>query len=101
MTVYVDDMQREASVRGMTRRWSHLMADDPAELRAFAQSIGLRISWLQRAGTYREHFDVTETVRQRAIQRGAIPVRFEDTPGLHRTFRERARAERASRAESA
>jgi hypothetical protein len=101
MTVYVDDMQREASVGGVTRRWSHLMADDPAELRAFAQSIGLRVSWVQRAGTYREHFDVTEAVRQRAIRCGAIPVRFEDTPDLHRAVRERARAKQASRAESA
>lgn len=92
MTVYVDDMLRKATVRGMTRRWSHLMADDPAELRAFASAIGLKLTWVQRPGTYREHFDVTESVRLRAIQYGAVSVRFEDTPALHRIFRERARA---------
>lgn len=101
MSVYVDDMLREATVRGMTRRWSHLMADEPAELRAFALSIGLKMSWLQREGSYREHFDVTEAVRLRAIQHGAVAVRFEDTPDLHRRFRERARAARLANAKSA
>lgn len=98
MTVYVDDMLREATVKGMTRRWSHLMADDPAELRAFACAIGLKLSWVQRPGTYREHFDVTESVRLRAIRHGAVSVRFEDTPALHRRFRERAQAARAQSA---
>lgn len=98
MTVYVDDLLRKATVRGMTRRWSHLMADDPDELRAFAATIGLKMLWVQRPGTYREHFDVTESVRLAAIRKGAVPVRFEDTPALHRVFRERARAAHAQSA---
>lgn len=91
VTVYVDDMLRVATVQGMRRRWSHLMADDPAELRAFAHLIGLKMSWLQQAGCYREHFDVTEAVRLRAIKRGAVIIRFEDAPELHRKLRDRER----------
>lgn len=43
------------------RRASHLVSTMPAEmgaaeLLAFARGIGLRDSWLQHAGTAREHF---------------------------------------------
>ncbi|MFJ8895202.1 DUF4031 domain-containing protein [Leifsonia sp. NPDC102414] len=95
MVVYVDDMRRTATVRGMTRQWSHLVADTSAELRAFAVEIGLSLSWIQRPGTYREHFDVTDAMRAAALRHGAVAVSFEAMPALHRRLRERARAQRA------
>ena len=46
-------------------RSSHLVSDLPgeagtAELVAFARGIGMRATWLQKAGTPHEHFDVFE-----------------------------------------
>jgi hypothetical protein len=77
MTVYVDDMRRRASVGGRRpANWSHLMADDPAELRGFARQLGLRPEWVQHEGTYREHFDVTDTVRALAVQLGAQQISY-------------------------
>lgn len=77
MTVYVDDMLRPAKVAGARRaNWSHLFADTPRELREFAQRLGLRLEWVQHAGTHREHFDVTATVRARALDLGAEPITY-------------------------
>lgn len=46
-------------------RMYHMLSDIPGaegarELRAFALSLGFRERWVQYAGGYREHFDVTE-----------------------------------------
>ena len=80
MTVYVDDMRRPANLTGRPARWSHLMADGPMahhELMQAALDLGLRDEWLQHPGTHREHFDVTETVRRRAIAGGiAEPISY-------------------------
>lgn len=81
MAVYVDNMRRYAwmdrgSGRPVTGRWSHLLADDPAELAAFAARLGLRPEWLQLPGTAREHYDVVETVRRRAVKAGAVPIAY-------------------------
>lgn len=77
MTVYVDDYAAPATVNGRKGRWSHLIADSSAELTAFAAVLGLASHWVQYPGTFREHFDVTESVKRRAIQMGAVPI------GLH------------------
>jgi hypothetical protein len=75
MTVYVDDWRVPATVGSYTSRWSHLFTDseDLTELHDFAQSIGLRRSWFQdkESGA---HYDVTDRLRQRAINAGAQPV---------------------------
>lgn len=80
MAVYVDDMRRPAQLTGRPARWSHLMADGPfahEQLMQAALDLGLREEWLQHEGTHREHFDVTETVRQEAIARGiAVPISY-------------------------
>jgi hypothetical protein len=62
--------------RSFTGRWSHLMADDPEELVAFAARLGLRPEWRQSPGTAREHYDVVETVRRRAVAAGAVPISY-------------------------
>lgn len=92
MTVYVDDMLLEAAVRNrdhMVRgRWSHLMADDPAELRAFATRLGLHRAWIQKAGTPLEHFDITSGKRRQAIALGAVEITYGE--GGHLTMAKRA-----------
>lgn len=76
MTVYIDDMQREATVGTTTGVWSHLMADTPEELLAFAKKLGLSPRWIQHQGTPLEHFDVTEPKRQKALKLGAVPIKY-------------------------
>lgn len=77
MTVYVDDMKRPATIgRGRPAIWSHLFADGPTELADFARQVGLRPEWLQNAGSHREHYDVTLTVRQLAISLGARAITY-------------------------
>lgn len=72
----MDDMQMEATVGRITAKWSHLMADTTEELIAFAKSIGLKESWIQYPGTWKEHFDVTEGRRQVAIKKGAKQIGY-------------------------
>jgi hypothetical protein len=62
--------------RLVTGRWSHLLADSPAELAGFAARLGLRPEWLQFPGTAREHYDIVETVRRRAVAAGAVPISY-------------------------
>lgn len=86
MTVYVDNFRCPARIRGVSGRWSHLTADTPAELLAFAtKKLALKPEWLQatcrygrcavRDGVCRHfHFDVVERVRLTAIKLGAQPI---------------------------
>lgn len=76
MTVCVDNMHRRATVGRFTANWSHVFADSSAELAAFARRLGLRLAWLQHAGTHREHYDVTDSVRRRALVLGARPITY-------------------------
>jgi hypothetical protein len=77
VTVYVDDMRRAATVGRIRARWSHLIADDRDELHDFAARLGLRRSWFQDHPT-RWHYDVTDSVRTRAIALGAQPITYLD-----------------------
>jgi hypothetical protein len=96
MTVYVDDMNLRADVPNgdhvVRGRWSHLYADTEAELLAFAKQLGLRDSWIQHPGEAGVHFDVTSSVRQRAITQGARPVTWREA-GEH--FARQREAQRA------
>ena len=76
MTVYVDDMRMPARVGRISARWSHLLADTDAELNEFASRIGLRRSWAQFPGTWKSHYDVTDTKREQAIHAGAVPIGY-------------------------
>jgi hypothetical protein len=81
VTIYVDNMRGWArgdrgSGRVVTGRWSHLLADDPDELAGFAARLGLRPEWLQFPGTPREHYDIVEAVRRRAVAAGAVPISY-------------------------
>jgi hypothetical protein len=93
MTVYVDDMRREACVGKTRGRWSHLMADTTEELHAFARQLGLIQTWVQAEGTCREHYDITESVRKQALKLGAQPLSYPRETG---TLVARKRSEAAS-----
>lgn len=89
MAVYVDDMRMPARVGRIEGRWSHLMADSDDELHAFAASIGLRRSWAQYAGTWKSHYDVTDSKRAQAIRAGAIEIGYGSSESIALTRRKR------------
>jgi hypothetical protein len=93
VTVYVDNYRVAAQVGHVRGRWSHLTADTPAELHAFAARLGLTPAWLQarchatgcpRLGSVCVHFqyDVVDRVRTRAIDLGATPIDVRDLGAL-------------------
>ncbi len=85
MTVFVDDM-----VAGFGRmKMCHMIADTTDELLAMAERIGVARKWLQKAGTYQEHFDICIAKRALAVQAGAVEVTMKD---LGRKLRERRMA---------
>lgn len=70
MAVYVDDMQAPLGRMKMC----HMIADTHKELLEMAKLIGVSHRWIQFAGTYREHFDISLEKRAFAIEAGAIEL---------------------------
>lgn len=73
LSVYVD----RAFAAGDWGRWTgggHLQADTPDELHEFAARLGLRREWFQAkpGRPENDHYDLTETGRERALVLGAI-----------------------------
>ena len=66
MAVYVDDEQ----IPWRGKLWCHLVADTLPELHEFASQLGLRRTWFQSKSLY-PHYDVTTSVRDRALALGA------------------------------
>jgi hypothetical protein len=58
------------------KTWSHMVSDTSAdELHAFAARLGLKRSWSQeRPKASAHHYDITPSVRERAIALGAVAV---------------------------
>ena len=50
----------------------HLYADTDDELAEFSSKIGLKKSWWQNPGTRQSHFDLTASLRTKALAAGAI-----------------------------
>lgn len=94
MTVYVDDMKMPATVGRYTSNWSHLTADSSEELLDFAKKLGLRPSWIQCPGTWKEHFDLTEGKRQQALKKGAVPIGLMQAGQLMKAKREKLTSEK-------
>lgn len=89
MTIFVDSAFISATVGRVSGRWCHLVSDayDSAELHPFAASIGLRRAWFQFASDqphldcappWRWHYDVTESVRVKALAAGAQVMDMHD-----------------------
>lgn len=70
MAVYVDNMRRPFGRMIMC----HMIADSTAELHRMARRIGVARRWIQKEGTYQEHYDLSLGARARAIEAGAIAV---------------------------
>lgn len=79
MTVFVDDMRKPVRLNRFTANWSHLYADTSEELAEIAFKLGLKPEWLQYAGTWKEHYDVTDQARMKALKLGVVPVTYRDT----------------------
>ncbi|OZD48633.1 hypothetical protein CH252_19080 [Rhodococcus sp. 06-1477-1B] len=91
MTVYVDNFMVRADVpngdRVVRGRWCHMTADTREELDAMADLIGLRRSWIQHPGTWKEHYDVTMTKRAAAVRAGAVEITLREAVALHKARR--------------
>ena len=70
MAVHVDN--ERIPWRG--KLWCHLVADSLDELHQFAARLGLKRAWFQDKASY-PHYDVTTSVRERALVLGALPAR--------------------------
>jgi hypothetical protein len=88
-TIYVDD----AMIAWRGNRWCHLFCDGPtAQLHEFAARMGLRLAWFQ--DKVHPHYDVTPTVRERAIRNGAQPIVWRECGPVLRRIAEIRRAEK-------
>lgn len=65
--VFVDDMRAPFGRMVMC----HMIADTPEELLAMADRIGVQRKWIQKAGTYEEHFDISKVKKEMALRAGA------------------------------
>ena len=80
MAVYVDIAIWERH----DRRWCHLLADDEAELHAFAAGLGIERRRFQTRPErpWIDHYDIDEPRRAAAIERGAIELGRRDVVRL-------------------
>ena len=74
MAVYVDDMYKSPMGQFGRMKMSHMIADTHEELMDMAQKIGINKKWIQYPGAYREHFDVSMSLRKKAVEFGAIEI---------------------------
>ena len=74
MSVFVDDMR--ASFGGMTM--CHMIADSREELDAMADRIGVQRKWIQKPGTYAEHYDICLSKRRLAVKAGAVEITLKE-----------------------
>lgn len=74
MAVYVDNMQAPFGRMIMC----HMIADTTDELLQMADRIGVQRKWIQDAGLYSEHFDVSLDRRKKAVEFGAIEITMRD-----------------------
>jgi len=84
MSVYIDDMRAPYGRMIMC----HMVADTSEELLAMADRIGVDRKWIQYAGTWREHFDISLSRRRRAVAAGAIEVTRRELWEILRTRRD-------------
>ena len=70
VSVYVDDMRAGFGQMIMC----HMIADTTEELVEMAVAIGVKTKWIQKPGTYAEHFDICLTKRAEAVKQGAVEI---------------------------
>ncbi|MBW8017094.1 MAG: DUF4031 domain-containing protein [Planctomycetes bacterium] len=73
MSVYVDSMKPCVPTNYWRYNKScHLVADSVPELHRFADQLGLKKSWFQEKSS--PHYDLTEGMRAKAVELGAIEL---------------------------
>lgn len=70
MAVYVDNSRNKNG----TVFTSHMIADTHEELLEMGRRLGLRPVWLQFPNEWKEHFDVSQLIRNKAVDFGAIEI---------------------------
>lgn len=104
MTVYVDNFRTPATVGRIKARWSHLTADTPDELHAFAARLGQRREWFQAKCKHGAcpsvegvcvhfHYDVVDRKRTLAIEMGAKAIDLREMGALVSARRARLRTQ--------
>lgn len=74
MAVYVDCARIPYGRMNM----SHMIADSTEELLSMVDSIGVQRKWIQYSGTPKEHFDICDAKRERALALGALPITWRE-----------------------
>lgn len=74
MSVYVDNMRAQFGRMIMC----HMIADTRVELDAMADTIGVARKWRQSSGNHGEHYDVSLSMKAKAIAAGAIEIDIRD-----------------------
>jgi hypothetical protein len=80
VTVYVDDLS-SSQMQGHDR-WCHMLADTHEELTVMAARLKLRPEWIQNKGSTTEHYDLTASVRKRAVNFGAREITSTEVAGI-------------------
>lgn len=83
MAVYVDNMQAPYGRMVMC----HMLADTSDELHAMAERIGVARRWVQYPGTAKEHFDICQSKRAKAVAAGAVEIDVRDMARIVRQKR--------------
>ncbi len=68
MAVFVD----HSCLAWRGKSWCHMVADSVTELHDFAEQLGLKRAWFQDRTLY-PHYDVTVSIRRKALALGALP----------------------------
>lgn len=68
--VYIDNMNAPFGRMKMC----HMIADTTEELLQMVDKIGVQRKWIQYAGTYSEHFDISMAKKKLAIAAGAKEI---------------------------
>jgi hypothetical protein len=74
-------------------KMSHMIADSTEELLAMADQIGVARRWLQKPGSYLEHFDIALSKRTEAVRAGAVEISMRELAMKCRERRSQASAE--------
>ena len=70
MTVYVDDKQ----IPYGRMKMCHVGADTREELLKMMKSLNIKPEHIQQEDTWREHFDISQAKRAKAVKLGAVEV---------------------------
>jgi hypothetical protein len=83
MSVYIDDMYKYPMGRFGRMKMSHMIADTESELHEMAVKIGLDTKWYQG-----DHYDVSISLRSKAIANGAIEIELRELSRMCKVRRE-------------